>query len=1308
MKKYTSLHNHTDYSNLRFIDSINPVDKLIDRARELGLRGVAITDHDSVSAHVKAIEHYNKNYADVQDEFKLILGNEVYLGRSDLNSETHEKGEKFFHTLLLAKDLQGHEQLRELSSLAWGRSYVKNNIVRVYNIKEDFVNIVKANPGHLIASTACLSGYFASMFAHGEYEAMNPFLDFMVDTFGKDNFYIEIAPSNHISQITFNKYAIENYFDDYRFIFTTDSHYLKKSDSKFHKWFLQSASADREVDEYYSSSYMMDYEEVLTYFDYVPREKMDQMADNTNHIADSVESYSLANKQIVPKIVYEYDRINNNKVNIIKKLFQDNQLENYKYLNYYLTTDNEADHFYSLLFLQGYHDLIYGDSGKVSLSERMKRLDNELEQIREISIKLEQPLSNYFVTMEKMIDIVWNEGDSIVGVSRGSAAGFLLNYLVGITQIDPQRQVVELPYWRFLHKDRPELPDIDYDTEATKRVKIFNRLYEYFHSIGSDIVNVCTFGTMATKKTISTAAKSLGIDDSVVAYLNSMVPNDRGNDRTLRQCYYGDSEFSAIKTFINEMNKHDDLWDLCLKLEGLISQLGVHASGVIVVNGNITEHNSIMKTSRGVLVSAYDLGDSEYMGGLKYDSLTVQALDKIRATLNYMLEDRKIEWRGSLRETYNALLLPKNLNFTEPKMWDKLARGDIVDVFQFDTAVGGQAIRLIQPENIGELAIANSLMRLMAQNERELPLDTYVKHKNDLSVWYREMERFGLTPEEIQTLEPYLKPLYGVADSQESVMMMTMDPKISNFSVPEANLLRRAIARKQHKVLEEAKENFYEKGLASGARHELLNYVWEVQIRRQEGYSFSSLHTMGYSMIALQQMNLAYYYPDIYWKCACLSVNAGAINEEDYYNLVDEGIVELTDEDDKRSQSKTNYGKVAAAISGFKKQGITILSPNINKSRMGFTPDVENNAILYGIKGISRVGEKVIEEIIMNRHYESLEDFIAKMMHENKKLISKDKVVNLIKSGAFDTLEKMPREEILRKYIGMIADQKNNLTLSNFLMLIRKNLVPSYLDEEKKCYNFTKYIRKHRSNKDKYLIDDISRVYILDRFPEDRIKVDKDGVEYITTAWWDAIYNSMMDKVRQWLSSNKQELLEKLNEELFNEEFKKYAKGTVLDWELQALSFFQSGHPLEGMAEKMPIPISKINEIKEGEIVGYWKIKGKEIPELQLHTIIGVVIDKEKIKNMVTLSTPEGVINVKMYKQQYSLLIHETAGQLDEDDEDYIPDQENFLEKGTALAITGVLRGDTFSPKTYKKTNLDPVMRIIFEDGNPIGLERKA
>ena len=128
---------------------------------------------------------------------------------------------------------------------------------------------------------------------------------------------------------------------------------------------------------------------------------MDQMADNTNHIADSVESYSLANKQIVPKIVYEYDRINNNKVNIIKKLFQDNQLENYKYLNYYLTTDNEADHFYSLLFLQGYHDLIYGDSGKVSLSERMKRLDNELEQIREISIKLEQPLSNYFVTMEK-------------------------------------------------------------------------------------------------------------------------------------------------------------------------------------------------------------------------------------------------------------------------------------------------------------------------------------------------------------------------------------------------------------------------------------------------------------------------------------------------------------------------------------------------------------------------------------------------------------------------------------------------------------------------------------------------------------------------------------------------------------------------------------------------------------------------------------------------------------------------------------------------------------------------------------------
>lgn len=1293
MKTYTSLHNHTHFSNLRLIDSINSVEALIDRAFELGLNGVAITDHDSVSAHVRAISYYNKKYEEHKDSFKLILGNEIYIARSDLNSETHEDGEPFYHFLLLAKDRIGHDQIREISTRAWRRAYHKN-MMRVPTFKEDLEEVIGSNPGHVIATTACLAGYPGRMFISGQGENADPFIEYMFGVFGKENFYLEIQPSvTQPDQINFNNFMIERYWEKYKdnFIFTTDSHYLKKEDAILHKWFLQSAPGgkNRDVEEFYSSAYMMGMEEIYFYFkNKIDIEKINKMVDNTNKIGNMIEPFTLSHPQIVPTI--KYGKISfTEEMKVIIDLFEANGLSNYEFLKYYINADNDADLYLAQLFLEGYYNRIYGSDDGVSVADRMDRLNYELEQIYEISKEMDQHLSDYFITMAKMMEIVWKEGDSIVGVSRGSAAGFLLNYLVGITQMDPQTQSLYIPPWRFIHKDRPGLPDIDVDTESTKRTKIFNKLQEYFNTIGADVVNVCTFGTLGSKKSIQTAARGLDIDDSVVSYLNSMIPNERGFDFTLSQCYYGDENNKPIKAFVEEMDENPDLWRLASAIEGLIVQLGVHASGILVVNGDIIKHNSIMRTSRGVVVSAYDLDDSEEMGGLKYDMLTVQALDKIRATLNYLLEDKVIEWQGSLRETYDKYLLPRNLNYTEPKMWEMLGRGEIIDVFQFDTAVGSQAVKIIQPKNVAELAVANSVMRLMAQDSTsDLPLDVYARQKNDLGIWYREMQNYGLKREEIEVLEPYLRPLYGVADSQEVAMQLTMDPKIADFSVTEANNLRRAIGKKDYFVLEETKKMFFEKGREIGTRQALLDYVWFIQLARQFGYSFSILHTLGYSTIALQEMNLAYFYPSIYWKTACLSVNAGAINEEDYYNLLDEGIIELdaTDEEDKRTQNKVQYGKIATAISMFRNQNIKIETPDINLSRMGFTPDVENNSILYGIKGIIRVGEKVIDSIIVNRPYNSLEDFLKKMTDAaGRKLISKDRVVNLIKAGAFDRIENKSRKDILTKYIKIIADQKNKLTLSNFLMLMRKGFVPDILDAEKKVYNFTKYIRQFKEGTSYYILDEVAQEYFFEKFEEDKV-IKKDGVVKISQSWWDGFYNNYMNKVRSWLRDNHDELLNKLNESLFLEEYEKYAQGDILDWELESLNFFYSGHPLQDL--ELPIKTSKLDEIKEGEAVGYWNFNGKRVPELRLHTIIGTVIERDKAKGIVTLSTPEGVIDIKLYKQLFAKYLHESDG-LEQD--------ENFFEKGTHLAVTGVKRGNVFAPKKYKKTPIELILKIVLD-----------
>jgi len=1293
---YTSIHNHSDFSNLRLIDSINTVETLIDRAFELGLKGVAITDHETVSGHIKALNYFNKKYAD-QKEFKLILGNEIYLSRSDLTSENHEKGEKFYHLVLLAKDKEGHRQLRQLSSRAWGRGYFKN--------------MMRVPTGHIMATTACLGGVPGSMFLDNRLEEIEPFLQKMSNLLGHDKFFVELQPSFQKDQIEFNKHMIINFWDQYNFVFTTDSHYLKKEDQEIHRWFLQSKSGDREVDSFYSSAYLMDYEELVSYFSgYISMSKIEAMKDNTNRIHEMVEAYDLDHGQIVPKIEYETNRFNKEKTDSVRQLFAAQDLTNYPYLKYFLETDTVADSYLMNLVLEGYYDKLLAIENKrtkpITNLERMERLNYELEQIRETSIQIDQSLSDYFITMAKMIEIIWNEGDSMVGPGRGSAAGFLINYLIGITQIDPQNQDLYLPPWRFIHKDRPGLPDIDIDTESNKRTKIFNKVREYFNNIGADVVNVCTFGTEGSKSAIRTAGRSLDIDDSVVSYLTSMIPNERGFDLSLSQCYYGDDDHNPIKEFVNEMDNNPDLKKLAFGIEGLITRLGVHAAGILILDGDPSEYNSLMKTSKGVLVSGYNLEDSEQMGGLKYDMLTVAALDKIHTTINYLLEDRVIDWQGNLRDTYNKYLLPAVLEYKDKRMWRKLWEGEVIDAFQFDTMVGSQAIRLIHPETLSELAIANSIMRLMAQDNMDLPLDTFVKYKKNLDEWYHEMQLYGLSPEHVEILEKHLKPLYGVADSQESVMMLTMDPKIANFSLNDANYLRKAIGKKDFITLQKTKQMFYEKGQETGTSPYLLDYVWNIQIGRQIGYAFSILHTMAYSTITLQQMNLVHKFPSIYWKTACLSVNAGALNEEDFYNLVEEGVIELSDEDDVRSSKKIQYGKVASAI-GDMRGNIQVLTPDINLSRMGFTPDAENNVIRYGLKGITRVGDNIIQEIILNRPYTSLKDFVEKMTTtDDKKLISKDKVVNLIKAGAFDSLENKPRKDILKNYIEMIAETKKRLNLQNFMMLMRKNLVPDNLEEEKKCYNFTKYIRKSR-HKNHYLIDEVAIDYLLERFPKERvIKIQVDGKEQdaISETWWDGIYNQLMNNVRSWINSNHDYLLGELNDTIFSEEFEKYAYGDILDWELQSLNFFYSGHPLDKV--EFPLEVENYNEIKEGEIVGHFLIKGKSIPKMKLHSIAGTVIDKDKTKSVVTLATKDAVVDVKFYKQQFAKFAHESN--LEEDDENYKPNEENFLEKGTHLVITGIKRGGMFVPKVYKNTGIHSVLKAIVQDGKFIEFKAKA
>lgn len=828
---YASLHCHSEFSNLKLIDSINKIEDLIQYGADLGLAGLAITDHDTVGGHVRAWNYYNSLSEDVKENFKLILGNEIYLCRSDLTAETHQKGEKFYHLLLIALDDIGHEQIRELSTRAWSRSYMKN-IMRTPTYSEDLFDIIGANPGHVIASTACLGGYCGTMYAQANYEAIERHLVLMEELFGKDSFFIELQPSKQTDQLLYNKYMVNTYWERYNFICTTDAHYLKKDDAIIHKIFLNSkSSGDREVDSFYASAYVMGYDEIKEYFVNSGLEaEFEIMRQNTLLICDRVKGYNLKQNSIIPKINYSINYELNSTVSNFVKYCLD-IVEDADYIRAMFTEAHEADLYMLYLVSQGWKKI-----QNLPQQERyIKELEYECEQLYKISQQLEQSMSDYFITMAKMIDIMWEDAGTLVGPARGSAGSSLIAYLLGITQINPLTQPVELPFWRFMHSERPGLPDIDIDSEADKRNAVFNKVRDYFRSMGGDMIHVCTYGKEGSKSAIKTAARGLDIDDDVVSYFSSMIPNERGFDWTLKQCYLGDDEKKAIPAFKAEMDKYPMLWKVASAIEGMVTRLGCHASGVLALNQPLWKNNAAMKTSKGILVTAYDLGDTEQLGGVKYDYLTVQALDKIHVCMNWLLEDGLIEWQGNLRDTYTKYVSPDAINYTDSGMWDSLCNKEIPSAFQFDTSQGGQAVNLIQPHSLLELLTGNSVMRLMAQDGGELPLETYARYKNNISMWYEEMRVAGLSEADITILEPHLLPVYGVAASQESMMKLAMDEHIANFTIGEANILRKAVAKKKKDLLEKGKNLFYEKGFALGASMKLLDYVWNTQVMRQAG-----------------------------------------------------------------------------------------------------------------------------------------------------------------------------------------------------------------------------------------------------------------------------------------------------------------------------------------------------------------------------------------------------------------------------------------------------------------------------------------
>lgn len=441
------VHSHTEYSNLRLVDCINKLPTLIKYAQEIGLAGIAITDHECLSGHVEANIIGQKIAED--SDFKVALGNEIYL------TDNRDKGQKYYHFILISKDAEGHRQLRELSSSAWLNSYYDRGMERVPTLKGDLKKIVGKNPGHIIATTACIGGELSSNVllmenarkvgdfktAEVHKQKIINFVLEMKEIFG-DDFYFEIAPGASLEQIIVNRKILElaNVFS-VKVVIGSDAHYLTKKDRWVHKAYLNSNNGEREVDDFYEYSYLQEEDDLLKNLSAsnINEDIYKTLCKNSMEIFDKIQPYSLLHSQQIPKVeVKDYPRTT----------WESEQAEDCPILNSMFNSDNKIERYW---INECFNAL---DEKGLKKKEYIERLEEEADIKRTIGKKLNTNMFAYPVTLQHYVDLFWECG-STVGAGRGSSCSGLNHYLLGITQIDPLEW--DLPFWRYLNKERIEL-----------------------------------------------------------------------------------------------------------------------------------------------------------------------------------------------------------------------------------------------------------------------------------------------------------------------------------------------------------------------------------------------------------------------------------------------------------------------------------------------------------------------------------------------------------------------------------------------------------------------------------------------------------------------------------------------------------------------------------------------------------------------------------------------------------------------------------------------------------------------------------
>lgn len=1284
----TQLHCHTHGSNLRMLDCIVKTKDLIDYAVELGMKAVAITDHASISEHINAIQ-YSKELKGKGVDIKVLLGDEIYLIDDvvDVKENYVPRQTQFYHFILIAKDRIGYDQLREINAAGWQSSFFTGKMRRVPNDKHQIEKIIGNNKGHLLASTACIGGELAKSFFNKNKQQLVSFVNWCVSTFGKENFAVEIQPSDNPEQISFNKWAKDYAWKhDLKCISTCDVHYLKKEHHDIHKAFLTSREADRgESEDFYATTYMMSTEEKRGYMPYFSDGDYEQIVNDGWEFVKDVEFVDMEHITIIP------ERSLKGLDCQVRHIFKD-WYDKYPYIKNFAYSKYDQDTYFLHMVEDGFI------SKKQEFNDtNIGRIAWELEQLWLISDKLGARMSAYYNLVDYIVDICWEIG--FIGVSRGSVTGYYTAYLIDMQQMNPLQW--NLPAYRHLNAERVSWPDVDLDSSARNRPKIIQRLKEVF---GEDnILNICTFKTETSKSALKTACRGLGLSNDEASYLSSLVPVERGKQWPLKDCFYGNKEKDRkpVGELVKEIKLQSeannvDLGQCALMIEGLISGLSLHASGIYIFKDGYLKQNSLMKTPRGDDVTCWDMPCSDYAGGLKYDSLTTECQDKLEVCTELLLKYGKIKWQGSIRATYNQYLHPDKLDYTTKEMWDDCSEGKITDLFQFITPVGGKCIRKIQPHSLEEMANANSLMRITVEDGIQ-PVDKFLAYKQDRSLWYKELDQYGVTnPDEIKALEKVLNYCYGCPSMQEDVMELCMEPKIAGFSLADADKARKIIAKKKSEDVAGLKEKFYNSVESHGNSINVANYVWEQCIKPQLAYSFSRNHVMPYSAEALQEMNLFYHYPPVYWNCATMIVNAGLANG-------------TSNNEEDTSSKTTDYGKIAKSIYRAKEGGVIVKAPSINDSELIFSPHEQDNSILFGLGAISGINNDITNQILSNRPYTSFADFYNKNAYKGS-LVTKSKFIQLIKAGCFDEFEP-DRRVVMRQYFILSTPNVISLAMNNIGQIkaarvpIPKSIIGSYNFRKYVCNKQFKY-GNHPKFKSKtlYWLDQKALKYFENHCKSSMVE----GVDYwfeddrwiVVDKSLDKLLAPSIETLKDYI--NTPEFLDKFNKARARQSMIESVDGlNVNRWSLDSCSFYSKQHEYANV-DATKYNITPFEQLPEEPVFITQSFKGREWKQFSLSQIMGVVLARNDNNYIVTiLDYHDNVVNVKFDGGLYAYMKQQISV-INPDGSKTVTDKSWFT-RGQGLILTGYRYGDDFRIKNYSRSVFPyKVIRVdgINDDGS--------